>query len=462
MKRFRARCLVLAFGLGGCTRARAPHESPPEGPPDLAIIYGADLRGAVATPSTGPGGLARRATLVDRARLSAGAVAQVDAGDFVPAADDGPGLGEAGAREARARLVLQAYHRMGLDAVTLGERDLALGLPALRALGAETKVPIVAANLVDGDGRPPFPGDIVVQTGTLDLGVFGILDLGTERTPDGVTLTDPTAAARAAVRSLRAHGARLVVGLFHVAGGLTRAREIAEAAGGVDVIVLGHEGPAAAPRFVWSGPGGARLGRIDVRTAGRREPRLDDQLVDVAPGIPEQVGVHLLVRVAAGPIPATFNDSIAAIQKATGRRPYGENWTYGSTPLCVACHVQQAAQWKKTDHAQALATLEPSGKQRDPACIGCHATGFLLAGGAQNLETGTTHFKDVGCETCHGPSQAHVVQTDKRKGTSRKVDPVLCLGCHTPDQNRGPFVLADAMKQIIGPGHGAPVVPPPP
>lgn len=425
-------------------------------------MYGADLRGAAATPPKGPGGLARRATLVDRTRLSVRAVAQVDAGDFVGAANDDPALGEVGAREARARLVLQAYHRMGVDAVTLGERDLALGLPALRALGAETKVPIVAANLVDSDGRPPFPGDVVVQTGTLDLGVFGILDMGTETMPAGIKVTDPSEAARAAVRSLRAHGARLVVGLFHVSGGLARAREIAAAAGGVDVIVLGHEGPAAPPRFVWAGPGGARLGRIDVRVAGRGEPRLDHSLLDVAPGVAEQVGVHLLVRLAAGPVVATFKESVAAMEKASGRRAFGENWTYGSTSLCVGCHQRQAEQWKKTDHAQAFATLEPSGKQRDPACNGCHTTGFLQEGGAQNLETATAYFTDVGCEVCHGPSQPHVVQVDKHQGTSRKVDPVLCLGCHTPDQNRGPFVVADAMKQIVGPGHGAPASPAPP
>jgi hypothetical protein len=87
--------------------------------------------------------------------------------------------------------------------------------------------------------------------------------------------------------------------------------------------------------------------------------------------------------------------------------------------------------------------------------MGCHMTGFLLPGGPQNLETATTQFANVGCEACHGPSVDHVRSTDKRQGTSRTVDPVICLGCHTPDQNRG-FAVVDAMKNVVGPGHGLP------
>jgi hypothetical protein len=53
----------------------------PDRPPELTIIYSADLRGALAAPPRDAGGLARRATLVDRARLTARALVQVDAGD---------------------------------------------------------------------------------------------------------------------------------------------------------------------------------------------------------------------------------------------------------------------------------------------------------------------------------------------------------------------------------------------
>jgi len=163
--------------------------------------------------------------------------------------------------------------------------------------------------------------------------------------------------------------------------------------------------------------------------------------------------------VAAGPIATTLAESVAAIAKATGHRPFGEDWTYGSTALCAGCHPTQAAQWSTTDHAHAFATLEKAGKSHDLACMGCHLTGFLMPGGAQNLES-ASQFLNVGCEACHGPSVPHVVSTDKRRGTSRTVSPTVCLGCHTPDQNVGPFDVASATKEIVGPGHGQGTAPP--
>jgi hypothetical protein len=422
----------------------------------VAIVYSGDLRGAVASPPHAAGGLARRATSVDRARTAARALVQVDAGDIAPAADDEPSLVDPAARTARARLALRAYRRMGVDAITIGERDLALGAAQWRALCDEAKVPVVAANVVGGDGRALFPATTLVRAGGIDVGVFGVLDLGAGAPlPPGVAVIDPATAAGAAVRDLRAQGARVIVGLFHVAGGLARAREIADATAGVDVVVLGHDGSAAPPRFVRARPRGVEVGRVDLRLAAGAAPRIENHVLASSPDVADQVGVHLLARVDSGPIAATFAESVAALSKAAGVRAYGEGWTYGSTSLCVGCHPAQAAQWGTTDHAHAFATLEHAGKSRDLSCMGCHTTGFLLPGGAQNLES-ASQFVDVGCEACHGPSTAHVISLNKHTGTSRAVDPIVCLGCHTPDQNLGPFDVAAAMKEIVGPGHGQP------
>ena len=448
-RRHAAFLLLVAMG---CTRQHPT----PDGPPDVSIIYAADLRGAVAAPPHAAGGLARRATSVDRARLWARAVVQVDAGDVAPSAQDGPDLLDGPAREARARLALRAYQRMGVDAIAVGERDIALGAARWRALCDEANVPVVAANIVGSDGHLLFPATSIVRAGELTVGVFAVLEVSPQgwTAPPGVVLTDSTAAARAAVQSLRAQGARLIVGLFHVAGGLERARQIVAAAAGIDLIVIGHGGDSAPPHIVRSGFNGVDVGRVDVRVRSGGPLRLEDHLLPSTPDVREQLGVRMLVRVAAGPITATFAESVAAL-KATGALEFGENWTYGSTGLCAGCHAQQAAQWNTTDHAHAFATLAKVGRSRDPACMGCHFTGFLLPGGAQNFES-AAHFQNVGCECCHGPSAPHVVMTDHRQGTSRAVDPMVCLGCHTPDQNIGTFEVVAAMKEIVGPGHGLP------
>ncbi len=51
------------------------------------------------------------------------------------------------------------------------------------------------------------------------------------------------------------------------------------------------------------------------------------------PDVPEQTGVHLLVRVGTGGhIAETFVESVAAMEKAAGHRVYGEAmdvWQHG-------------------------------------------------------------------------------------------------------------------------------------
>jgi hypothetical protein len=446
-------CVLLA--ALSCTRSGAA----PAGPPDLSIVCTAGLRGAVTSYSQDPGGLARRATLIDRTRLATGFVVQLDGGDFTPSAEDEPSLDNVAARAGRAELAMQAYRRMGVDAITVGERDLSLGVTTLKTICRKAKVSVVAANVMDNDGRPLFETAKLLQPGPTALGVFGILEMpgGTWTPPSGVRVADSVGAARAAVASLRAQGARLVVGLFHVASGLERARQIVGAVPGIDLVILGHDGPSEPPSFVWPGTLGTAVALVDVRLPDRGAPRLDHHVLQVAPDIAEQLGVRLLVRLATGgPIADTFAESGRVLAQAAGHKTTGERWTYGSTTLCQGCHEVEFEQWKTTEHAHAFETLKAKGLDREPSCMSCHTTGFLLPGGAQNFETATTHFTDVGCEACHGPSVAHVLSKDKHQGTQRAVAPQVCLGCHTPDQNRGPFVIADAMKEVIGPGHGQP------
>jgi hypothetical protein len=429
----------------------ARSEASTEGP-SLTIILTSDVRGEV-------GNLAQRATLVDQARAQSGTLVQVDAGDLFPVL-------EPDALSRRARLLLTAYARMGVDALVPGEREIALGPDRLRALANAAGVPLLVANLLGADGQGLFPAVRLVRTPNGPIGIFGIVEfpeteLASLSSRWGLKTTDPIAAARAAVSSLRAEGATLVIGCLHVAGGSARARAIAALAGGVDVVVLGHGGQGATGEdgknqgtiratsrtAFYSGQAGSNVGRIDVRDVGGRRA-LQYRLLPTA-GVPEQVGVALLMRVDAAPV--------LAHPPTDGPRPPGgvfERWTYAGPNGCALCHEREVRQWKTTDHAHAFATLSEVRRSADPACLGCHMTGFLRPGGTQYLDTATTFFADVGCEDCHGPSGEHVGSANKKKGTSRTVDPVVCLGCHSPDQSVEPFDYAAAVRKVIGPGHG--------
>ncbi|MDB4983449.1 MAG: Cytochrome c family protein, partial [Myxococcales bacterium] len=206
-----------------------------------------------------------------------------------------------------------------------------------------------------------------------------------------------------------------------------------------------------------------RVGRVDVRLAPGAAPAFEALTLALDTAVPEQLGTGMLSRAATM---TTFDsEKLLAIQSrkkhvAPGAlRDLYEAWSYASTNACGYCHERQVAQWKTTDHAHAFATLTKAKRDQDPTCLGCHVIAFLQPGGSRDLVMARTQFADVGCEACHGPSAEHVRQNDKHTGTSRKVAPTVCLGCHTPDWSEG-FDPVAAVKEILGPGHGAPAAQP--
>jgi hypothetical protein len=433
----------------------------PPARPELTLLYSSDLRGRLS-PDTADasGGLARRATLVDRVKLEGGVVVQVDAGDLLAGSADVAIPGASYGRDVRTHMVLASYDRLGLDVVTLGERDLEMGRDRLKAALRAAEISVVAANLFGKADERPFPADQLIETGGQSIGVFGILDMPPEQAADlqplGFRLGDAGEAAIAEVQSLRSRGARLVVGLFHIVGGRARAEQILARATGIDVVVLGHAGDDASAGFatvvgrtqvLFAGTLGTALGRLDVR--GFRpgsQPKFEDHTLKLTGAIPDQVGVGSIERAAA----ATLR------QKSGQKEPLVPiNWTYASNEGCEMCHKAEVEQWNTTAHAQAFAALKKFRRDRDTECLGCHMTGYLQAGQTTNAELTTKYFSNVGCESCHGPSAAHVRATNKKSGTSRTVGPEVCMGCHTNDQSLVSFDYASALPSILGPGHAA-------
>ncbi|MGA7123557.1 MAG: multiheme c-type cytochrome [Polyangiaceae bacterium] len=425
--------------------------------PELTILYSSDVHGRVSPEPGSAGGLGRRATVVDEIKLEGGGVVQVDAGDLLAGAgDDVPGL--AYGRDLIPKIVFASYARMGVDAATLGERDLELGRERLKATLKTADISVVAANLYGKGEERPFPPDRIVQAGGQFVGIFGVLDVPAERNADlqrwGFRTSDAAEAAKAEAQSLRSRGARLVVGLFHVLGGRARAEEILSQTSGIDVAVLGHVENSAAEepavvggtQVVFAGSPGDVLGRLDVRDLRLGEvAQFEDQKVKLTDAIRTQVGVASIERGA-----------IADQRRANGvKEPlYPPRWDYASNDACVGCHNDENDQWKTTDHAKALATLHKYKHDRDSQCLGCHMTGYLQPFQTTNYDQMVKYFSNVGCESCHGPSAAHVRSLDKKRGTSRKVSPEVCMGCHTDDQSLDPFDYVTALKSVVGPGHG--------
>jgi 2',3'-cyclic-nucleotide 2'-phosphodiesterase (5'-nucleotidase family) len=243
---------------------------------ELALLYTSNLQGnyapchCVVAPL---GGLARRATIVRRARAEADGTVVVDAGDlFRPE-------GTAAETDRQAHLLAAGLASAGLDAFSPGESDLAIGVPRLKKVTAAAKLPIISANLYDKDGARLFAPDRLVDAAGVRVGIFGVsapptAEAANRWRADGILARDPADAAREEVAALRARGAALVIALVH-AGTPAENRRLVAAIPGIDWAVLGHSAlNLESPETV----GTARL--LEAQSEGKNVGRLDLHVVD--------------------------------------------------------------------------------------------------------------------------------------------------------------------------------------
>jgi len=124
---------------------------------------------------------------------------------------------------------------------------------------------------------------------------------------------------------------------------------------------------------------------------------------------------------------------------------------------CLSCHPTEHAAWLEGPHSKAMHTLKADDKHKEPGCVRCHATA-KQAGPAPTELAGFHLLDSVGCESCHGPGEAHVAAeggTDNIEGLGDDcpvcVIEAVCTSCHTaemdPDWN-----LDEALPKVK---HGA-------
>ena len=114
---------------------------------------------------------------------------------------------------------------------------------------------------------------------------------------------------------------------------------------------------------------------------------------------------------------------------------------------CVQCHKEDDQSWHASKHSHAWQTLIDKRSQVDPSCQVCHTTGYGLGGGFVQVAK-SLPLVNVGCESCHGPSQAHVLDPKiKTTYLSRE----QCVRCHD-HENSPEFEYSKYWAKIV---HGA-------
>jgi hypothetical protein len=118
-----------------------------------------------------------------------------------------------------------------------------------------------------------------------------------------------------------------------------------------------------------------------------------------------------------------------------------EGAKYLGNKKCMMCHADQTESYNEMKHAHAFDVLSAeqvaSGKDdKGRACIQCHTTGYGK-GGFESAEK-TPNFKNVGCESCHGPGSEHVktmtnaMMNDTKPADKHIIRKADCTQCHNP------------------------------
>jgi hypothetical protein len=148
--------------------------------------------------------------------------------------------------DLKADLIAEAYGLVGIDAMVVGEGDLALGLEKVKGLAARYKLPILAGNL-DCGGTKPFPGHVVVERGGWRFGFVGVVPA--EVKVEGCTVADPQEAAASEVAALGKVDVVVALGSFDADSGKTLVEKVPS----IDFVIAGGQGTVTGVRSVGTG-----------------------------------------------------------------------------------------------------------------------------------------------------------------------------------------------------------------
>lgn len=368
------------------------------------------------------GGLARRSTVLALERPDPAAALTLSCGGL---------LRDTSALDALTlQTAMQALGAMAYDAHVPSARELALGHEALEA-GRRSGVPWLAANVVskDGDRRAATQPLFVKTVGDHIVSVIGLV-LPEDPAPTEFVITDPLAALEA---SRPTPGSTPVI---VVSGAIADVRALMSRASSrwAETLVLVGDpqgGPTTRPLDDHIISSGQRGHYMLVAYAGHAHdaPRVIplDESWPSDPSMGVLIAIHRQRIVMEGVLDDLYERT----------DPPG-GLGYVGPEACADCHAEAFAAHAGSRHSHAIDSLRPEERFLDPDCLACHSTGFGLKTGFAGLDK-TPDLARVGCESCHGPGSAHVIEPFQQK----MIKDVRCTTCHdaenSPDFDRAEY-----------------------
>ena len=406
-----------------------------EGGKKIVIAYTNNLEGYLepcgcAGDDSMLGGLYKRVTYLTDLKKKEKRLVVVDSGDLL---NEHVEIKDSFLKTARlkAELIAGIYKVNGIDAINVGELDLALGLDYLKELKKKYDTPFVSANIVDAENHAPFSPYIIKNMDGLKAGIIGIMgnspDIMKEMkgiAGDALTVLDPVDTVKKMVAELKDKVDFIIV-LTH--DNMGRNWVIARKIDGIDVIVGGHHTQKLSTPYeandtyiVQAGEKGQYQGMLDVTIAPDGAKTAQNTLVPMGDDIANNTEIKSMVN--------QFQSDVNLLYTSGGDGNADEKEVELMLESCRDCHGDAYDIWKNTAHAKAYATLVKRGRQGDPDCLSCHTVRFEQPGGF-TMESQQKELRNVQCDSCHGDSTAHL--EDFANPHPNKPGVETCLKCHT-------------------------------
>ncbi|HEY3169758.1 MAG TPA: hypothetical protein VGK08_02040, partial [Thermoanaerobaculia bacterium] len=232
-----------------------PNPSPPAGKPvrDITVIFTGDTNGFLehcGCKANQSGGVARRATVLERLRREHPGAPVVDLGNAFTRPENQTELDYLSREEQR--LYLETMAAMRYDAAAIGTNELLFGSSWFREATKGLGIPYVSSNVTER-GSLLAPASRIVHAGSLRVAVVSAFEPphgpGTlpqfEANTAALSISDPVSSLAPAVSEVRDH-ADLVI----VIGRLepTTIRRVVRAVPGIDVILSSASGTSSLVR----------------------------------------------------------------------------------------------------------------------------------------------------------------------------------------------------------------------
>jgi 2',3'-cyclic-nucleotide 2'-phosphodiesterase (5'-nucleotidase family) len=229
----------------------------------LILVYTSSLNGYLdyCTCKADPkGGLVKRGTVFAKLRsdYKDSSIFFFDSGDICPVYSS----------EILLPYLFKAYIYLSYDALTFGDQDLDIGIPAF--LNLSKGLPFINTNATFSGGQSAFPAYLSLTKKNVTAVILAVQSenayrYSREATRNGLTINQAAASVRQTLAKIPADKHDIVILLSHA--GYEEGLSFAEEYNGVDVIICGHsQTTLETPKKVnttyilQAGPNGARIG----------------------------------------------------------------------------------------------------------------------------------------------------------------------------------------------------------